>query len=56
MRYQKTLFIVENGLGVADTVNEDGNIDDYRIDYLRKHILAMNEEKFQKDSFKKCSS
>lgn len=43
-RYQKPLFIVENGLGATDIVKEDGSIeDDYRIDYLRKHILAMKE-------------
>ena len=41
-RYQKPLFIVENGLGAMDQVEEDGSIqDDYRIDYLRSHILAM---------------
>lgn len=41
-RYQKPLFIVENGLGVADEVEEDGSIrDDYRIDYLRAHIKEM---------------
>ncbi len=42
-RYQKPLFIVENGLGAVDTIEEDGQInDDYRIDYLRKHIEEMN--------------
>lgn len=41
-RYQKPLFIVENGLGAIDTPEEDGSInDDYRIDYLRAHIQAM---------------
>ena len=41
-RYQKPLFIVENGMGAIDTVEEDGSInDDYRIDYLAKHIRAM---------------
>jgi 6-phospho-beta-glucosidase len=41
-RYQKPLFIVENGLGAVDTVAADGSInDDYRIDYLREHIKAM---------------
>jgi 6-phospho-beta-glucosidase len=41
-RYQKPLFIVENGLGAKDTVEPDGSInDDYRIDYLREHIKAM---------------
>ena len=41
-RYHKPLFIVENGLGAYDTVNEDGTIDDdYRIDYFREHIKAI---------------
>lgn len=41
-RYQKPLFIVENGLGAVDEVKEDGSIqDDYRIEYLREHIKAM---------------
>ena len=41
-RYRKPLFIVENGLGAKDTVEEDGSInDDYRIDYLREHIRQM---------------
>lgn len=43
-RYQKPLFIVENGLGAVDTPNDDGKINDvYRIDYLRAHIAAMKE-------------
>lgn len=41
-RYQKPLFIVENGLGAVDIPDEKGEIaDDYRIDYLREHIRAM---------------
>ncbi|WP_277062488.1 6-phospho-beta-glucosidase [Solobacterium moorei] len=40
-RYQKPLFIVENGLGANDTVEEDGIHDTYRIDYMREHIKAM---------------
>ncbi len=41
-RYQKPLFIVENGLGAVEEVETDGSInDDYRIDYLRSHIQAM---------------
>lgn len=41
-RYQKPLFIVENGLGAVDKVEEDGTIqDDYRIEYLREHIKQM---------------
>ena len=43
-RYGKPLFIVENGLGANDTVEEDGTIHDpYRIDYMREHIRAMME-------------
>lgn len=38
-RYQKPLFIVENGLGAVDILNEDGTVDDdYRIAYLETHI------------------
>ena len=45
-RYEKPLFIVENGLGAVDVPVEraDGTKtveDDYRIDYLREHIRAM---------------
>lgn len=41
-RYQKPLFVVENGLGAKDEVTEDGQIhDDYRIDYLRDNIREM---------------
>jgi len=41
-RYQKPLFIVENGVGAVDTVEEDGSIHDpYRIEYLRKHIQGI---------------
>lgn len=43
-RYQKPLFVVENGLGAIDEVNADGTIeDDYRIAYLRSHIAAMRD-------------
>lgn len=43
-RYKKPLFIVENGLGAYDKVEEDGSIQDtYRIDYLRQHIAQMKE-------------
>lgn len=41
-RYQKPLFIVENGLGAIDEVQADGTInDDERIAYLREHIRAL---------------
>ncbi|NUA43440.1 Aryl-phospho-beta-D-glucosidase BglH [Dickeya solani] len=43
-RYQKPLFIAENGLGAVDAVNPDGSVDDdYRIDYLRQHVAQMQE-------------
>lgn len=41
-RYQKPLFIVENGLGAHDDPDKDHYVeDDYRIDYLKEHIKAM---------------
>ena len=43
-RYQKPLFIVENGLGAVDILNEDNTVeDDYRIEYLEAHIKSMIE-------------
>ena len=43
-RYEKPLMIAENGFGALDKVEEDGSIhDDYRIDYLRKHIAQLKE-------------
>lgn len=43
-RYQKPLFIVENGLGAKDVPDENGYVeDDYRIDYLREHIKAFKD-------------
>jgi len=43
-RYHLPLLITENGCGVPDKLEEDGTIhDDYRIDYLRKHIIACRE-------------
>ena len=41
-RWQISLMIVENGLGVEDQVEEDGAIhDEYRIAYMREHIRQM---------------
>lgn len=38
-RYNLPIIITENGLGAYDNVEENDTInDDYRIDYLRKHI------------------
>lgn len=35
-------MVMENGLGAADTKSSDGIIhDDYRIEYLKEHILEM---------------
>ena len=47
-RYQKPLFIAENGLGAYDELVEDGNggytvNDDYRIDFLRQHLLQVEQ-------------
>ena len=43
-RYQKPLFIVENGLGAIDEPDENGYVaDDYRIDYLAAHLQAMKD-------------
>ena len=43
-RYQKPLFIVENGLGAKDVLTENGEvIDDYRINYLREHIKSFKD-------------
>ncbi len=43
-RYQKPLFIVENGLGAVDVPDENGQIhDSYRVDYLRDHIIEMKK-------------
>jgi len=43
-RYQKPLFIVENGLGTNDVVNADGSVDDdERIDYMSQNILEMEK-------------
>lgn len=43
-RYHLPMFIVENGFGAVDQIEEDGSIqDDYRIDYFRQHIQAMKD-------------
>ncbi|CCI81332.1 glycoside hydrolase family 1 protein [Lactobacillus hominis] len=43
-RYHKPLFIVENGLGWDDKLEEDHSIhDDYRIKYLRSQIKSMEQ-------------
>jgi len=43
-RYGIPLMVVENGLGAFDERKADGSVDDdYRIDYLRRHIAQMEE-------------
>lgn len=47
-RYQKPLFIVENGLGAKDellkkTINGYYVEDNYRIDYLNNHLLEVSK-------------
>lgn len=43
-RYQKPIFVVENGLGVADQIDEEGVIKDYyRMEYLKSHIEEIKK-------------
>ncbi|AWB43031.1 6-phospho-beta-glucosidase [Paenibacillus sp. CAA11] len=43
-RYQKPLFVVENGFGASDIVTPEGEVnDDYRIDYLKRHVAELGE-------------
>ena len=47
-RWQKPLFIVENGLGAKDELIDDGKgsktvNDDYRIAYLNDHLVQVGE-------------
>ena len=47
-RYQKPLFIVENGLGARDVLTPEGTVeDDYRIDYLKKHGYEADFKKLE---------
>lgn len=46
-KYQKPLFIVENGLGAVDKLTVDDNgtktvLDDYRINYLKDHLIQVD--------------
>lgn len=46
-RYQKPLFIAENGMGAADELIERDGVytveDDYRIDYLKQHLQQVEK-------------
>ena len=40
-RYEKPLFIVENGFGAYDKLEDNTVHDNYRIDYLNNHLVAV---------------
>ncbi len=42
-RYQKPLMIAENGIGQIEKLDNNTVHDDYRIDYIREHIVALNK-------------
>ena len=43
-RYHLPLFIVENGIGLDETPDENGIIDDsFRVHYLKEHLLQVHE-------------
>ncbi|MNW59109.1 Aryl-phospho-beta-D-glucosidase BglH [compost metagenome] len=43
-RYEIPLFVVENGLGAVDVLEQGNYIhDNYRIEYLRQHISEMKK-------------
>lgn len=43
-RYQLPLMITENGMGFYEELDENNEIhDDYRVDFLRQHIVEMKE-------------
>ena len=43
-RYQKPLFIVENGIGLDETLDENGHIDDaFRMKYVEDHLHYVHE-------------
>ncbi|MCM3172255.1 MULTISPECIES: glycoside hydrolase family 1 protein [unclassified Paenibacillus] len=42
-RYQVPLIPVENGMGAKDEIIDGKIHDEYRIDYLRQHLIALKE-------------
>ena len=42
-RWQKPLFIVENGLGARDKLVDGTVADDYRISYMNDHLVQVGE-------------
>ena len=40
--YHEPLFILENGIGMIETLNEENTVhDDYHIAYLKEHLRAL---------------
>lgn len=47
-RYRMPVFILENGMGAREELDENGEVnDDYRIEYHRNHIEAMKQAMFE---------
>jgi len=42
-RYELPIFVVENGIGQKEVLENDMVHDQYRIDFLKAHILAIKE-------------
>ncbi|MBX8937951.1 family 1 glycosylhydrolase [Enterococcus gilvus] len=42
-KYELPIIITENGLGAVDQIENGAIHDDYRIDYLKKHIKAVKQ-------------
>ena len=43
-RYHLPLFIVENGIGLDENINENGTIeDDFRMEYIEDHLKYVHE-------------
>jgi len=43
-RYRKPLFIVENGIGLDENLDENHEIKDpFRVEYTRDHLIQVNE-------------
>lgn len=47
-RYQVPIFIMENGMGVIENLNDEGTIEDsYRIDFFKNHVSEMRKAIFK---------
>ncbi|GAA0380993.1 glycoside hydrolase family 1 protein [Paenibacillus motobuensis] len=42
-RYQKPILIAENGLGMYDKLENETVNDDYRIEYIKDHLIQLKE-------------